>query len=156
MANPLGLQIGRVRVTSVPSPSEANYIRVIRQQMKTLKGNLLKVIERIENVTPEAIRFGLQPIFDESQRLVPVDKGVLRDSGYVEVRTFARSGRISAEIGYGKFGKPFYAGFVHERTDVRHAPPTQAKYLEAPVNKLIGDFTRRVALFIQRETGITP
>ncbi len=155
MAKSLGIQIGRVRVTNVPSPSEAGYIRVIRQQMKTVVDNLEKVVERIENVTPDALRFGLQPIFDESQRLVPVDTHKLKSSGFVEVRTEPRSGRISAQIGYGRFGKPFYAGFVHERTDLNHAPPTQAKYLEAAINKHIGDFTRRVGLFLSRETGIS-
>ncbi len=154
MADPLGLSVGRVRVTSVPSPSEGAYIQVIRQQMLTLKQNMLKVIERIENVTPEAIRFGLDPIFTESQRLVPVDKGPLKASGFVEVRTTG-TGRVSAEIGYGRFGRPFYAGFVHERTDIRHSPPTRAKYLEAAVNKHIGDFSRRVALHLERATGIT-
>jgi len=155
MPGGLGLQIGRVRVTNVPSPSESRYIRVIREQSKAVVENLKKVVERIEGVTPQALRFGLKPIFDESQRLVPVDKGKLKASGFVEVRR-TRSDNVSAEIGYGRFGRPFYAGFVHERTDLRHAPPTQAKYLEAAVNKRIGDFTRRVGLFIQNETGLTP
>lgn len=154
MAGSLGLSLGRVRVTNVPSPSEARYIRVIRQQMTTVMQNLKKVVDRIEDVTPDALRFGLQPIFDESQRLVPVDTSSLKNSGFVEVRTEPRSGNVSAVIGYARFGKPFYAGFVHERTDLRHAPPTQAKYLGAAVDKHIGDFARRVALFIRKETGL--
>lgn len=153
MAGQLGLTVGRVRVTNVPSPSEAQYIRIIREQMDTVKGNMLKLIERIEGVTPEAIRFGLQPIFDESQRLVPVDKGDLKRSGFVEVRTTG-SGRVSAEIGYGRFGVPHYAGFVHERLDFRHAPPTQALFLKAAVDKHISDFVRRVAMYIKQQTGL--
>lgn len=155
MAGSLNFTVGRVRVTSVPSPSEAAYIRIIREQMGTLSKNLLKVIKKIENVTPQAITFGLQPIFEESQRLVPVDSGDLKRSGFIETRTTG-AGRVSAEIGYGKFGKPNYAGFVHENLAFRHAPPTQALYLKAAVDKHIGDFTRRVALYMRRETGVTP
>lgn len=153
MAGALNFTVGRVRVTNVPSPSEAQYIRIIREQMDTVTGNMLKLIERIEGVTPEAIRFGLQPIFDESQRLVPVDKGDLKRSGFVEVRTTG-TGKVSAEIGYGRFGRPFYAGFVHERLDFRHAPPTQALYLKAAVDKHISDFVRRVAMHIKQQTGL--
>ncbi|KKM27945.1 hypothetical protein LCGC14_1569610 [marine sediment metagenome] len=156
MAGPLNFTVGRVRVTNVPSPSEGQYIRIIREQMNTVKGNMLKLIERIEGVTPEAIRFGLQPIFDESQRLVPVDTGKLKRSGFIEVRTQARGGRVSAEIGYGRFGQPFYAGFVHENLAFRHAPPTQALYLKAAVDKHVGDFVRRVGRFIQQQTGLKP
>lgn len=153
MADPLQLSVGRVRRTSVVSPSEGAYIKSIRDQMDLIKKNMLKVINHIENVTPEAIRFGLQPIFDESQRLVPVDTGDLKRSGFIEVRTTV-SGNTSAAIGYGRYGRPNYAGFVHERMDLRHAPPTQAKFLEAAVNKHIGDFGRRVALFYQKQTGL--
>ncbi len=155
MAGPLGIQVGRQRVTVAASPSEAGYIRIIRAQMDNIKDNLLKVIEGIEGATPEAIRFGLQPIFDESQGLVPVDTGDLKASGYVEVRTEGRSGRVRAEIGYGLHGKPHYAGFVHEMVHIMHAPPTQAKYLETAVNNHIGDFVRRVGLFIQKATGLS-
>ena len=114
--------------------------------------NLKKVIARIENVTPEAIRFGLQPIFEESQRLVPVDTSRLKSSGFIETRQ--RVGGVSAEIGYGRFGIPHYAGFVHEMIDIPHAPPTRAKYLEAAVNLHIGDFGRRVGLYMEREVGL--
>lgn len=154
MADPLGIQVGRQRVTRVVSPSEAGYIRSIRGQMSGIMKNMLKLIEGIENATPDAIRFGLQPIFDESQRLVPVDTSRLKDSGYVEVRTEGRSGRVRAEIGYGLYGKPHYAGIVHERLDVRHAGATQAKYLEAAINSHIGTFVRRVALHVQKRTGL--
>ncbi len=146
MASPLGLQVGRQRVTVATLPSEAGYVRSIRKQMDVIMKNLLKVIEGVQDATPEAIRFGLQPIFDESQRLVPVDTGRLKRSGYLQVRTEGRSGRVRAEIGYGLAGKPFYAGFVHEILSFKHAAPTQAKFLEAAVNAKIGDFGRRVAL----------
>ncbi len=154
MASPLGFSVGRVRVTSAAQPSEAGYIRSIRTQMDAVAKNLKAVIDRIENVTPEALRFGLKPIFDRSQELVPVDSGVLKGSGFIEVRRGA--GGSTAVVGYGRFGRPHYAGFVHEMLSIPHAAPTQAKYLEAAVNEKIGDFSRRVALFLSRETGIKP
>lgn len=152
MAGPLGFNVGRVRVTRVVSPSEAGYIRSIRNQMKGIIENFQKVIERIENVTPEALVFGVQPIFDKSQELVPVDTGRLKASGFVVTRDTARG--VGVFVGYGRFGKPHYAGFVHERLDVRHAAGKQAKFLEAAINEHIGTFERRVALFISRETGL--
>lgn len=153
MPEVLRLSVGRIRKTVAIQPSEGGYISSIRNQMNLIKGNLLKVVNHIENVTPSALRFGLQPIFDESQRLVPVDTGDLKASGFIEVRTTG-SGVTSAAIGYGRFGKPFYAGFVHERLDLRHASPTQAKFLEAAVNTKINTFKRRVALFYQKQTGL--
>ncbi len=152
MGNPIGFNVGRVRVTRVVGPSEAGYIRSIREQMKAIIENVQKVIDRIENVTPEALVFGVQPIFDKSQELVPVDTGRLKASGFVVTRDTAAG--VGVFVGYGRFGKPHYAGFVHERLDIRHAAGKQAKFLEAAVNEHIGDFERRVALFISRETGL--
>ena len=149
----LRLNVGRVRRTVAIQPSEGGYIVSIRKQMKQIRDNLLKVVNHIDNVTPDALRFGLQPIFEESQRLVPVDTGALKRSGFIEVRTTS-SGVHSAGIGYGRYGKPFYAGFVHEILEFRHAPPTQAKFLEAAVNAKLSTFKRRVALFYQKQTGL--
>lgn len=154
MADPLGISVGRVRVTVAASPSEAGYIRGIRTQMNVIMKNMQKLIDGVENATPQAIKFGLIPMFEESQRLVPIDTGNLKASGYVEVRTEPRGGRIRAEIGYGRHGRPHYAGFVHEMLQIPHAPPTQAKYLEAAINKHIGEFPFRIARFMQKATGI--
>lgn len=155
MADPLGIQVGRQRVTRVTLPSEAGYVTSIRGQMNVIQKNMMKLIAGIENATPQAIMFGLEPIFDASQELVPVDTGRLRASGYVRVRTEKRSGRVRAEIGYGLGGQPHYAGIVHERLDIRHAKGKQAKFLEAAIDMHIGKFVRRVGLFMQRATGLS-
>ena len=152
MPGPLGFSVGRVRVTVAASPSEAGYIQSIRKQMDAIGQNLKKVTDRIQNITPEALIFGVQPIFDRSQELVPVDTGTLKSSGFIETRETSQG--VGVFVGYGRFGKPHYAGFVHERLDIRHAKGKQAKFLEAAVNEKIGDFTRRVALYIKRETGL--
>ena len=145
---PINAVIGRVRVTRVVSASEAGYIAHMREQSKVIADNMRRAVQHIDNATPDAILFGLEPIYDESQRLVPVDTGRLKRSGFTAARK--RAGGATAEIGYGRFGRPFYALFVHERMDVRHAPPTQAKFLETAVMTKLGDFRRRVELYMRR------
>jgi hypothetical protein len=65
------------------------------------------------------------------------------------------AGGTQAAIGYGRYGRPRYAAFVHENMNMRHAAPTQAKFLETAVNTKIDDFRRRVILFLKQSTGIT-
>ncbi len=143
--------LSRERVTRVVSPSEAGYIQAMRSQTTFLMNNLMKAIEHINTYTPEAIRYGLKPIYDESQRLVPVDTRTLKRSGFVEVR----SGKTqhTVVIGYGRYGRPHYAAMVHERMDFRHAPPTQAKFLEQAISSKGGDFSRRVQLYMSKLIG---
>lgn len=148
MAAQLKLNVGRERVTVAALPSEAGYIRSIRVQMEAIRKNMEQVVAHVNGVTGEAIVFGLQPVFDESQKLVPVDTGKLQRSGFIETRRTA-SGIIAA-IGYGRFGIPFYTAFVHENLTVRHAKGKSAKFLEIAVQTKIGDFRRRVELFIAR------
>ena len=152
MARILKLSVGRVRVTSATGPSEAGYVQSLRKQMRVIEDNILKVVEHIGLVTPEALEFGLEPIFEESQRLVPVDTGDLKRSGFIETRRTSTG--ASAVLGYGRYGRPSYAGFVHENLLVRHAAGTQAKFLEAAVTSKIQDFRRRVELWYKR-AGLT-
>lgn len=154
MPGALNLSVGRVRVTSAVGPSEASYVASIRNQMKLIQENLLKVVEKVDEETPHALKFALQPIFDESQRLVPVDTGALRRSGFLEVRNV--SGGAQAALGYGRYGRPTYAAFVHERLDVNHGGTTQAKFLETAVFTKIDTFRRRFILYYQKYVGITP
>jgi len=147
------INVGRQRVTSVTGPHEAGYTRSIRQQMRVIQQNLEHVVGGIDNAMPQALKFGLQPIFDLSQELVPVDTAKLKNSGFLEIQKTSTG--AAAAIGYGKGGQPFYTGIVHERLDLRHARGKQAKFLEEPVNRLIDTFARRVVLYVQRETGLT-
>lgn len=66
----------------------------------------------------------------ESKKVVPVDTGDLRGSGDIRVKGKGFKTRI--QIGY--FEK-HYAIYVHERTDLRHKPGKQAKYLSEPLKK---------------------
>lgn len=80
-------------------------------------------------------------IFAESQRQVPRDTETLANSGQIEGPEKTPDGSPFVVIGYGygfevnpKSGRhpSEYAVPVHERTELRHAPPTKSKYLEDP------------------------
>ena len=153
MSGPVQFSVGRVRVTGSAKISERGYIRSIRKQMDAIIGNVKKAIKHIKEVTPEALVFGIQPVFDLSQELVPIDTGDLKASGFIETRETSSGAQVF--VGYGRHGRPFYAGFVHERLDVRHAAGKQAKFLQAAVDQRIDDFSRRVALYMKRNAGLS-
>ena len=153
MAAGLRITVGRVTMGRGLSPAMDNYVEIMREQMKVVVNNMKRAVAHIEGVTAESLRFGLQPIFDKSQQLVPVDTGDLRRSAFIEVRK--RAGHAEAVIGYARYGHPNYAALVHERLDFAHQKGKQAKFLEAAVNQHLGDFERRVVLFIRKNTGIS-
>lgn len=125
----------------------------VGRQMANIRNNLRKVLRKIDNATGPAIVFGMQPIFDESQILVPVKTGALKRSGFLDVER--RGGGASAAIGYAKKGEPLYAIIQHERLDFSHQAPQQAKYLEEAVNRHIDKIQPRVAEFIRKATGLS-
>lgn len=151
MSGAIKLVMGRERKTVAIHPSEADYIDSVRRQMVKIEKNLKKVVDHIEGVTPDAMRFGLVPIFDRSQELVPVDTYRLKNSGFIEVRQVTAGAQ--AVVGYGRYGRPHYATVVHERLDLRHAKGKQAKFLEAAVNEFQSTYLRRVGLFIAQSMG---
>ncbi len=154
MAGPLSLSIGRVRITRAAHPSEAGYIVSMRNQWAAIEKVILQAIDNVGRVTPGAITYALQPIFDRSQELVPVDTGKLKRSGFIETQTEYRSGRVRAAIGYGKHGSPHYAAFVHEMVNIPHAKGTQAKFLETAVNEKLGLFKRRLIRHLATQSGL--
>lgn len=77
-----------------------------------------------------------------SKRLVPVDLGVLRASGYV-TNPQEQGSRTVIEMGYGGGFSGAYATVVHERLDAHHEVG-QAKYLEQPVEMRTPDIARNI------------
>lgn len=71
-----------------------------------------------------------EAVMAESKRIVPVETGALRASGQVQPPEVEGT-RVSVRMGYGNAAVP-YAVYVHERLDLKHKPPTQAKFLEIP------------------------
>jgi hypothetical protein len=103
---------------------------------------VLAHVEKMKRAAPHmaqiAIAEALQPVWDESQRLVPVDTSALKQSG-----VFNRGGDV-IEMSYGNYATP-YAWIVHERMDVHHDPPTQAKFLEQPFRAALPTLTATIA-----------
>ncbi len=148
----INIQIGRIRVHSNTKIHEAAYAQNMREQVRLIVANMKSITNGVHDLTPEAIRFGLQPMFDESQRLVPKDTLKLMHSGFLEVRKTTKG--AEASMGYGRNNHPFYTIFVHERLDVAHKAPTQAKFLEAAINKHMGRFLPRVKQYIKQQGGL--
>ncbi len=145
--------IGLRRIPKPTRPSIAGATRDVRKQMKVIRSNIEAVINSVEGATPQAVRDGLRPIFFESLKLSPIDKGDLRRSGFLNVTE--KSGEVFGEIGYAKGGDPFYAVFVHENLAFFHKAPTQAKFLEEAVNRKIGGLKRRIMKSLREATGIS-
>jgi len=104
--------------------------------------NYTAFVENIESQAGDIVMEALQPTFEKSLNLVPYDTGDLYESGYLEKVQF--KGLAQVEIGYGRGGNPDYAIPVHEDLDVSHAPPTQAKYLQQPLEEDAQDIERSI------------
>lgn len=144
--------IGRVRVTSAVSPGEPGYIRSMRLQMDQIAKVLDDAVKNIKGVTAQGMAYALEPIMIASQKIVPYDKGVLHDSGFIEVRE-SIAGPV-AVIGYARYGQPHYAAFVHEMLHIPHQKGKSAKFLEIAINQGMGLFKRRLINYIVANSGL--
>lgn len=88
-------------------------------------------------------------ILEESKKICPVKTGYLRGSGYV-AQPVIGYGQILASIGYSAE----YAWWVHECIDNYHHPPTQAKYLEVPLQMYSKNIAQAVHDEVNRILGI--
>ncbi len=78
----------------------------------------------------------------ESARLCPVRFGFLRASRRTDAPVWSSVTRtVWCLIGYFIA----YAWWVHERTMLRHIPPTQAKFLEQPLEASLDALEREIA-----------
>jgi hypothetical protein len=104
------------------------------------------VLERLEDMygdmneeVLEVTADELGAVLDASREIVPYDTGALHDSGFMNVEETG-DGRIEGTVGYNM---P-YAVYVHERLDVYHEPPTQAKFLEQPWSERKGGIAQTI------------
>lgn len=143
-------RVGTQRITSGTRASQAEFTRSLRENMRQIEKNLKLFIDSVERMTPEILYEALRPTFDKSQRYCPKDTGDLRRSGYLEVKQTARGGMV--EIGYGRGGQPFYAVYVHERTDISHKSPTRAKFLQSALEEDEPEIQKRIVQGYKRRT----
>jgi len=142
MAVNIKISVGRRRIPANLDPKLASYTRQIRDQVRGIIEDIKFFYKEIEDVTPEVLKDALQPVFDESQRIVPVDTRKLQLSGYLVSEDVAGGGTV--EIGYARGGRPEYGVIVHENLETFHESPTKAKFLEGPLNEMFFQVQRRI------------
>ena len=125
--------VGLQRIGKNVSSSQASYTRDVRAAMDNIIKNYEAVISDIKGATNAVLKEALTPTFEKAKEYTPKDTEALVNSGYLEVK--GRGANAKAEIGFGKGGKPFYAVYVHERTDLHHASPTRAKFLQGALEE---------------------
>jgi hypothetical protein len=74
----------------------------------------------------------------ESQKLVPIDTGALRNSAFT--RPGGTEEDPEVRVGYTQS----YAAYVHENLEAAHAPGRVAKFLERPAREKRDDIARIV------------
>lgn len=122
----------RVRSGS-PAFHRKQFTGSARSSMAEINAAYTKILQRMKAVTPEILREAMEPIFEKSQDYVPVKTGALKASGRLSISGGAGE-RPSAFIIYGDASSK-YAAIVHERTDLNHAAPTRAKFLQSAMEE---------------------
>lgn len=91
-------------------------------------------------------REGSEIIGVSQDQYAPVDVGVLRSSGFVDLPEYSGT-HVSVQIGYGGAAED-YALVQHERLDFHHTVG-QAKYLERPMLEAENGLEARLAADIR-------
>lgn len=133
-------------------PSAQAYVAAIHVQMQAIQKNLELLVNSIEEATPEVLEAALRPTFELSQYYCPVDTGKMKASGYLVVRS--RKGKIEAEIGYGKGGRPHYTVYQHENLAFFHKEPTSAKWLQRAIQEDGNNLQPRIIAGLKQVTGL--
>lgn len=114
-----------------------------------------KATKKIKRLVDDALVKCAEVLLAESQKLVPVDTEALKKSGKV-VKNDKKGLAASATVEYGGPEAP-YAFIVHERLEIYHAPPTQARYLADAIHKVRGVMTniikRRLSILYSGKFG---
>ena len=109
---------------------------------KEIASKLRQITKETPKALDEAIGEEAHLLQRESLMEVPVDKGVLRGSGFVlRIREFLW------HVGYDTD----YAVFVHEDLNARHTAPTKAKFLEDPFKRRSKGYFERLARRVKRK-----
>jgi hypothetical protein len=139
----LNLNVGKARLSRNPAwPWEANYMQSFRDQAKALQDTLKNILQQFSDASPELVIDALQPTFEKAKMYCPKDTGRLVASAYLESVGFRGQPRV--EMGFARGGNPYYAVVVHENLEMRHEPPTQAKFLEQAVNEDLPEIEKRI------------
>lgn len=99
---------------------------------KEIAHNLAAAGERWKNAVAAGLYMAANNVMSKSKRLVPVDLGALKGSGYVTLPQ-ELAGSTVVEMGYGGPAKA-YSVQQHERLDFKHPDGGQALFLSAAVD----------------------
>lgn len=72
---------------------------------------------------------GIEFLLGEMVRVVPIEEGMLQDSGRTEVD----GGTLTAAVGFGTGPSAAYAVAQHENLTYQHDPGRQAHYVSGPL-----------------------
>jgi hypothetical protein len=107
--------------------------------------------DRILRAAGAALYQEVEGVMTASKALVPVDLGVLRDSGFVTLPDRDQDG-ISVTMGYGGAASA-YAVVQHEDLTLTHPNGGEAKFLEKPLLERAGGLAERIAAAVRAEVG---
>ena len=96
-----------------------------------------KSITRAKNTISEALHRCAEIILQRSQKYVPVDTGALKASGQIVVEGNRQA--TTSRVIYGGKAETYYALYVHENLEAKHAAPTCAKFLERAARESAGN-----------------
>lgn len=128
-----GAHVGRKTIRSSVNEGTANYTREAKAGMQQVLQNYKKLVQHLEDMSPDVLLGALEPAFELSKEYCPKDTGALVESGYLQVTRLR--GVPTVEIGYGLGGDPEYAAAVHENLEWRHKSPTRAKWLQVALEE---------------------
>lgn len=129
----------------------AELFRVELQGTEDLARALRALNDRAMPALAKALFQEAETIMTASKIICPVETGALRASGVV-MPPEQQGTLLSVTMGYGGPAAP-YAVYVHERLDLHHAAPTQAKFLERPALEAAAGLEGRLAASLQAELG---
>jgi hypothetical protein len=116
------------------------------EEIKMLADALKRIPSHMTNILEKSLYEEANVIFNESQKLVPVDTGALKTSGFVHAPR-RENNRVFVRVTYGG-SAAHYALYVHENLYARHTAPTQAKYLETPLYRQLPVIIRNLTIRI--------
>lgn len=138
-----------VRVSIGGTASGSNAAR----QMKQIEGNFINWTRHLKAQSGEVLLEALGPTLAKAKKYCPHRTGVLRSSGYLEVRRIGAGNAFQAEIGFGRGGVPTYAIYVHE-TPIYHAPPTRWKFLQTALEEDGSQIRSKLVSGMVRAAGV--
>ena len=124
----------------------------IKVEDSNFKENLKKAQRGIPKVVQKVFENNAQIIYENSQPLVPVLTGRLRDSGEVLTKDPENNEEMYASISYGG-GLVNYAVRVHEDLQLNHPHGGQAKFLEIPFEEQVPEITSQLSEAINQFLG---